>query len=275
MPEYQTSQRPELRLRGSALVEVAAYSKNPIWKSFGAITGLKSTENLTIAAEEVGNAAPIDRVTVQDVTIEFSQLELLDQSCLEIIRGGFDNFTTIAGIEDTKTQAFSAGTTEADEAYVLQYQMGDGSQPVVVVSDTVASYVEGTDYDLVFVDGKTAIVFIAGGAYDKTKIISVATTYTPNAKIVVTSGDASELPFFMVRFTTKNEGNNYVHTFWRCQIASGDVAEFKADNDEADRSQANPISITARQDTETERYKNSTTSAVDMIYMKEIEGAII
>lgn len=275
MPEKQTSQTPTLRLRGSGLVEVASYSSNPVWKSFGAITGLKTTENMTVAAEEVGNAAPIDRVTVQDVTIELSQLELLDNSCREIMRGGFDNFATVAGTETTDSQVFAADSTAVDTAYELEYQMGDGTLPVVVVSDTVAAYVDGTDYELFLDSDKAKIIFIAGGAYDATKVITIATTYTPAASIVVSSGDKSELPFFMVRITTKNDGRPVESLFYRCQTTTGEVHEFKSDNDEADRSMANPISITARQDTETMRAKADGTLALDQIYKTIYTGGTI
>ncbi|UCF13192.1 MAG: hypothetical protein JSW06_02765 [Thermoplasmatales archaeon] len=101
MPEFQTTVNNNLVVRGSGKLEVAPYtSGTPAWVNVGAIKSLVTNEELTVSEEENDNADSTSRVSKQEVTISFIQLELLNLDVWEIMRGSID--TIIQDSNETK-----------------------------------------------------------------------------------------------------------------------------------------------------------------------------
>jgi hypothetical protein len=94
MAEYQTTSTDLNLIRGSGKIEVAPYiDGDPTWFDVGGIIGLTVTENQVISTEEFDNAVYNKRVSKQEVTIAFTQLELLNLDVWEIMRGNLDTIT--------------------------------------------------------------------------------------------------------------------------------------------------------------------------------------
>jgi hypothetical protein len=109
MAEYQTTATDLNLIRGSGKLEVANYtSGDPTWYDVGGITGLTVTENQTISTEEYDNAVYNKTVSKQEVTIAFTQLELLNLDVWEILRGGLDTITQES--QTTKIQSGGSST---------------------------------------------------------------------------------------------------------------------------------------------------------------------
>ena len=88
MADYQTTVTNLNLVRGSGKVEVAPYTTgDPSWIDVGGITGLSVIENMTIATEEYDNAVFSKTVSKQEVTIAFTQLEILNLDVWEVVRG--------------------------------------------------------------------------------------------------------------------------------------------------------------------------------------------
>ena len=73
------------------------------------------------------------------------------------------------------------------------------------------------------------------------------------------SGNNNEIPYFMVRITTKNNNNTFYFTAYKCNLAKG-IAFAYGKDDAEDTRVTNPIEITTKQDP----YRND--------YVWEIEG---
>jgi hypothetical protein len=78
----------------------------------------------------------------------------------------------------------------------------------------------------------------------------------------IQSGNKSALPYFMVRITTKNDGNPVYLTAYKCQINKGYGFDYKKDDDD-DRRMETPVEILASTD--------STRNG----FVWDIEGAFI
>ena len=73
------------------------------------------------------------------------------------------------------------------------------------------------------------------------------------------SGNATEIPYFMVRISTKNSGSPFYFTAYKCQLQAGFNFSYQTDSGEDTRIQ-NPIEIMGK----TDPYRNG--------YVWEIEG---
>lgn len=101
MAEFQTTANNLLMVRGSGKLEVAPYiDGNPSWVDVGAIKGLSVEEIVTVSKEENDNAESTDRINKQEVSIKFTQLELLNLDVWEIMRQGLD--TIVQDSSETK-----------------------------------------------------------------------------------------------------------------------------------------------------------------------------
>lgn len=74
------------------------------------------------------------------------------------------------------------------------------------------------------------------------------------------SGNATEIPYFAVRITTKNSGSPFYLTGYKCQLQKGFNFQYQKDDGEDTRIQ-NPVEILGR----TDPYRNN--------FVWEIEGA--
>lgn len=106
MAEFQTTVNNLNVVRGNALVEIAPYtSGDPSWVSVGAVMDLNVTENAPIAKEENDNADSTDRINKQELTISFTQVEILNLDVWEAMRGSLDTITMES--QTTKIQSGS------------------------------------------------------------------------------------------------------------------------------------------------------------------------
>lgn len=170
MAEFQTTVNNLNVVRGSGKVEVAPYTAgNPSWVNVGAIKSLSVEENVTVSKEENDNADSTDRINKQEVSIKFTQLELLNLDVWEILRGTLD--TIQQGSETTK----------------------------------------------------------------------------------ILSGDKTEIPVFMVRITTKNNGVPFYFMAYRCQMQKGFAFSFQKDDADDTRIQ-NPVEIVGKTDSNRNGY---------------------
>lgn len=127
MSEHQTTATSLNIIRGSGKVEVANYTTgDPTWFDAGGIIGLSVVENMTISMEEYDNAVYIKRVSKQEVTIAFTQLELLNLDVWEIMRSDLDTITQ----ESQTTKIQSGAATELNDFMVRITTLNDDNGPV-------------------------------------------------------------------------------------------------------------------------------------------------
>lgn len=123
MPEYQTSATDLNLIRGSGKVEVANYTTgDPTWYDVGGVIGLTVTEALTVSTEEYDNAVYDKTVSKQEVTIAFTQLELLNLDVWEILRGGLDTIT-----QESQTTKIQSGNSNDLPDFMVRVTTKNGS----------------------------------------------------------------------------------------------------------------------------------------------------
>jgi len=123
MPEYQTTANDIYMIRGNGKVEVALYTAGEAsWLDVGAVTDLSIEEQLTVGTEENDNADNVDRVSKQEVSISFTQIELLNLDVWETIRNGLDTIV----MDSTETKIFSGNQTELPQLMLRITTKNDG-----------------------------------------------------------------------------------------------------------------------------------------------------
>jgi len=131
MAEYQTTATSLNIIRGSGKVEVANYtSGDPTWFDAGGVIGLSAVENMTISMEEYDNAVYSKRVSKQEITIAFTQLELLNLDVHEIMRGDLDTIT----MESQTTKIQSGAGSELNNFMVRITTLNDDNGPVYLIA---------------------------------------------------------------------------------------------------------------------------------------------
>lgn len=130
MAEYQTVATDLNLIRGSGKVEVAQYTTgDPTWFDAGGIIGLTAAENIVISQEEYDNAEYTKRVSKQEVTVGFTQLELLNLDIWEIMRGGLDVVT-----QESQTSKIKSGNaTVLNEFMVRITTLNDDNGPFYLI----------------------------------------------------------------------------------------------------------------------------------------------
>ncbi len=255
MPEFQTTlQDLTAVLRGSGKLELSAYQASPSWVDCGSLSGLEVDEPLEVSKEENDNADADELVTKQEPIIKATLHESIRAAVWDLLRGSFDTKTVTAGtLVEGDIHTFAANTTNDDEIFLLTGQNANGNAQTInsITKDpdgTPVSLVDGTDYVQVKdAAGRWGVKFISGSAYDATKVIEVDYDYTPAASVKYVSGDKAELPWFMVRITTKNDGNPFYFTAYKCKIRRGKKFTYAKDDDK-DRRVKMPIEIVCKPD---------------------------
>jgi hypothetical protein len=252
MPEYQTTvQDATAILRGSAMLELSAYAASPSYLDVGTLSGLEVTEVMEVNKEENDNADADELVTKQEMTIKANLHEAANSAVWAILRSTFDTVTTVAAAEVAgATYVFAANTTVANLIYELPGQNDSGSVQTIttVVKTGPTTLTAGDDYiSAKTANGKWGLLFIAGGAYDATAAMTVTYTYTPSASKTTKSGDKTVIPWFIARITTKNDGNAFVTTCYKCKITKGREWKYPKDDD-TDRRVKVPIEIICKAD---------------------------
>jgi hypothetical protein len=255
MPEYQTTvQDATAILRGSAMLELSTYVASPSYLDVGTLSGLEVMEVMEVNKEENDNADADELVTKQEMTIKANLHEAANSAVWSILRSTFDTVTTVAAAEVAgATYVFAANTTAVDTLYELPGQNDSGAVQTIttVIATGPITYVHQVDYDMVKnASKKWCIVFLsghAGGAYNAALACTVTYTYTPSASKLTKSGDKTVLPWFIARITTKNDGNAFVTTCYKCKITKGREWKYPKDDD-TDRRVKVPIEIICKPD---------------------------
>lgn len=259
------------RLKGSAEVEIAAYSAAAVaamaastsgtdsvtWKKVGSVEGLKVKENIEATQLQGDNALEEKVATKQTVSISFNQREAVSEDVRAIIRGAFDVSGSPVAADQVvgyTGQSYAANETAAATFYPFSMQNGDGTVPTAISIKQDAAGANTTltadaDYTVTKSGGLWGVTFITGGAYDPTKTQAFTYTYTPYASQTTYTGGKSTIPNFMIRLTNTDENGLLVrYWFWKCSMDSGFDFAFKKDND-ADPIVSNAVAITAELDT--------------------------
>jgi hypothetical protein len=264
-------QEAAARLKGSGLVEIAAYDAAAVaalaastagtdsisWKNIGSVEALALKEDMVSTQLKGDNALEEKYVSEQKLTVSFNQREAASEDVRTILRGAFDVSGTpvaAAQVVGYTGQAYAANETAADTFYPFTMQNGNGAVPttISIVQDaavTPVTLAAGTDYTVTKANGLWGVTFIAGGDYDPTKTEALTYTYTPYASQTTYSGGKTTLPYVMIRITNTDEDGKLVR-FWAYKgaIDGGWDLAFKKDDD-ADPIVPNPVSMTFILDT--------------------------
>lgn len=260
MAEFQTTiQDVGAILRGSGLVEISPVMAIPVWKNAGAIQGLSWAEDpFEVNAEENDNTDSEDRLSKQDGKVAFTMMEPISDEINTLLRGSLDTRTVVAGILVAgETDVLASGEWDTDNFYPILNQNGDGS---IIAINSVVGSADGPLSEDEALAGDYALVKNPSGIYGiilrDVAIAPVLTTivqnitidydYTPTASVLTQSGNKTELTKFMVRITTKNDGNTYIVSFYYSNLSSGKNFEYKKDDDE-DRRLGLPVEIACKQ----------------------------
>ena len=249
MAEYQTTiQDPGALLRGSGLVEISPVQAVPSWTDIGAVTGLSWAEELEVNAEENDNTDSEDKVTKQTAIVACTSMEPLRDAVNTLIRGDLDTRTATAGAPVVgDTDVLVSGEWAAEVIYALDGQNSSGAEQSItsVVGSVDGALSGGDDYFIrKLSDGRWGIL-LEDPALPPTNLttiaqdITVTYDYTPAASVKWQSGDKSTLTKFMVRITTKNDGNPFYFVGYYANIRTGKNFEYSKDDD-ADRRVGTP-----------------------------------
>jgi len=266
------------RLKGSAKVEIAAYSAGSVaaiaastaagdavsWASVGSVEALKIKEAIKKALLTGDNAFEDNFVSDQELKISFNQREAIQEDLRLILRGVLDTVgTPVAGsLVSGYSQVVAAGSWNYNKFIRFTYQ--NGSKAII----TPTSVTLGTDGALTVITDFAIVEQSPGSGIwgivieDSTKVTTenqsctIVYNYTPYASQTIYSGGKTALPYFMLRATNTDENGKLVR-FWayKCQLDDGYDFAFKKDLD-ADPIVSVPVSITAiGDDTLTAGYK--------------------
>lgn len=169
------------------------------------------------------------------------------------ISGGLFTRTVTAGtpIVD-QNDIHPANTTEASKFYAFDIQQSAGTVPtnISIEDDTPATYVLNTDYRILKVGSAWGYIFISGGSYDPTAIITVEYDVTPASAEKVAVGGSSSQTSIIVRVTNLIVRTDVsyditnVWTLYNCFL-EGDLATAMKNKDETDPVARIPITLKA------------------------------
>jgi hypothetical protein len=252
------------RLKGSVVLEIAAYNADSVstlagstagtdaisWVNVGSVSGVNMTENIPTAQLQGDNALEEKTATDQTVTLAFNQREALSEDAREVLRGSFDTSgTPVAGdlVEDAE-QVIASGAWGYNDPIVIENQNYDLSAVTVVslAGSTNDTLVADTDY---FVGqdalGRTVITIIDSDTIATlSQSMTITYDYTPYASQTTYTGGKTTLPYLMARLSNTDE-DDYLYRVWlyRGSIDSGYSFAFKSDVD-SDPVVPNAVSIT-------------------------------
>lgn len=208
MTTYQTSTQHSETIRfGSAKIEVGA--SVAALTNLGVATGVEFTEEYTPVTLKPDNAPEIVvGVKEHTATAKFDLWEV-DLSNLNLIRGGIDTYTPVAGGPVTVTD--EPVKLDGTKLVRLQNRSGDGSEPTSIsVKDSAnGATVRNTDY-VVGVDASGWPVIgrvAASTTITDGETVKVTYTYTPNASVKLSTGGKNTINPRVVRLTNTNALN--------------------------------------------------------------------
>jgi hypothetical protein len=231
---YQTSVQNSNTIRfGSGKVEVGPDIDNLV--NLGAMRDVKFTDEFDVVEIETDNTAPITvGVKNHTATIEGDMIEI-DLANLNVIRGGIDTLTDVAGTPVSVTD--EAHTLNDTDSVRLDHKNGDGSEvSTIVVTDASSNAaVRNTDYVIaVDSEGYTTIARVSGSTViDDGEGILVSYDYTPNTAKKLTSGGKVTISDRVARITNVDEnGKIFRITVYKAKSQQGLELEFAGDDED-------------------------------------------
>jgi len=250
-----TIQRPEAVKIGSAKVEVGDDIGS--LQNLGAMRGVSLSESWDKVEVESDNAGVIkEYIKNQRIAITGNLIEI-DLEILNEIRGGIDEYDTVAGSKvDDHDQIVAGGAWHYNEFIVGEHQNADGSvlqidtQGYPDVSGSVdGALAHGTDYFIVKNgQGRWGIIIIDSATVTtEAQVLTISYDYTPATSKVLTSGGKKTINPKVVRLTNTDEnGKKLQVTVYYASIEEGITLEFPSD--EAEDVMVTPINLVGKVD---------------------------
>lgn len=236
MANYQTSVQKGNTIRfGSAKIEVGDDIGSLV--NLGVATDIEFTEEFEPIILKPDNAPEIQvGIKEHTATAKFDMWEV-DLSNLNLIRGGIDKYSTVAGTEKTVTNELH--TLKGTGFVRLNYANGDGSEVTIttVKDSSNVTAVRNTDY-VVGVDaaGNTVLARVAASTViTDGEQVKVSYKYTPNSAVKFSTGGLNTINPRIVRLTNTNAaGKKFQITIFAAKNQGG--IELKLPSDDADES---------------------------------------
>jgi hypothetical protein len=249
MVNYQTTTQKVSTIRfGSAKIEVGETVAGLV--NLGTAENIEFTEEFTPIVFKPHNTPEIT-VGVRDhyATAKFDLWEI-DMSNLNLIRGGIDTYSTVAGSPVTVTDELVK--LEGTKMVRLANRSGDGSEPttITVKDSTNTSATRNTDFVIgVDASGWPVIGRVSASTVITTgETVKVSYTYTPNASTKLSTGGKNTIAPRVVRLTNTNSLNKkFQITIYAAKNQGG--IELKLPGDDSEDPVSTPIELKGIVDT--------------------------
>jgi len=266
--KYQTTVKNLGAIKfGSAKFEISANGVD--WTDLGAMRELVFEEMSERSEISADNTGPI-LVGIRDHRVQLSgNLMEIDLANLNVIRGGIDNYSAVAGtLVSGATQDFASGQWGFNDPVAVENQNCDRSQLTInsVAGSVDGALVENTDYFVGVNENGVTVVTIIDSATVTTEdqTMTINYDYTPCAKKVLKSGGKMELSSFYARFTnTDEEDKMFRITVHKAENAAGIVINYQPD--EGEDPDMIPITIIGRRD-------NTRTAGEQLFTIEDEQG---
>jgi len=230
------------------------YSKDGMstWVNQGLADSVGITFSSTPRDVQPGNGAVPDIAkgsAAQSVNMTAELWELSAQNYVDLT-GGLFELTTVAGAPITgQEDVLAANTTVASKFYPFDVQMATGAVVTsIVIVDTANTYVLDTDYRILQVGDAWGYMFISGGDYNATLVITVEYSVTPALSETVTVGGSSTQSSVAIRVTQLIVRTDVAYDImnrwiiYNCFL-EGDLATILKNKDETDAVARIPVTI--------------------------------
>jgi hypothetical protein len=249
---YQTTVQNENSVRfGSGKVEVGTDINNLV--NLGAMDDVLFEETWEEVSVVGGNVGEITTKIKNHQASIGGGLREVDLTKLNILRGGIDNLSTIAGVlVSGATQTVASGSWGFDKFIKFEHQNADKSAVSVnsVTGGTDGLLVADVDYFL----GKNTndewglYVIDSATVTTEAQSLTIDYDYTPAAATVLKSGGKTVIGARVVRITNTNEDDKIFRiTIYKAKNAQG--INLQLPNDDDDDSAVTPIRLTGKCDT--------------------------
>lgn len=206
--------------------------------SLGAGNGIKFEETYDTITMKIDNAGEVNLGIKNHKANISCDLFEMDFEKFASIRGGIDNYTTIAGtLVSGAEHVVASGDWEYDKFIELEHQNGDGSEPTI---NSVTGGSDGAgaadDYDVAQVNGKWGIIPRDGTNFTtESQTLTIDYDYTPAATKKFTSGGKVTIDSKIVQIVhTTSAGKTITVTLYKAKNTNGLTLEFPGDDaDEA------------------------------------------
>jgi len=243
MVNYQTTTQKSNTIRfGSAKIEVGATVDTLV--NLGTAQNVEFKESYTPIVLKPDNAPEITVGVREHYATATFDLWEVDLSNLNLIRGGIDTYSTVAGTQTSVTDELV--TLTGTNLIRLKNKNGDGTEvaSITVKGSDNGATTRNTDY-IIGVDsaGWTVIGRVSTSLnISDGETVKVSYTYTPSASVKLSSGGKNTINPRVVRLTNTNTaGKKFQITIYAAKNQSG--IELKLPGDDSEDPLAVPIEL--------------------------------